>query len=346
MTSSITAGHRLHTDALVADAHNDLLMLVVRRSPQRWATYFRDVWYPQLRAGGVDLQVLPVFIDHEFTPEGALRESLRMVEAAHRIAEGNPDLVALCRTGAEIDTTIGSGRIALVLALEGCPQIDTDVELLQTFARLGVRIVSFTHFGRTALADGSGEDPTGSRLTRAGVEALALLESLGVAIDVSHLGATGIDHVLELATRPVIATHSCSRSLHDHHRNLSDDHIRGIAATGGLICVNLYAGYLTTEPPTLDHVVAHIERITELAGPTKVGIGADFVADLFAEKIPTCDRPLIIEGTNTEILIPGLEGPSGLPLVSDALLTAGHHENEVRGIAGVNLARFLGATHD
>ncbi|BCL18841.1 dipeptidase [Streptomyces tuirus] len=345
MTSPTAAGHRLHTEALVADAHNDLLMLVVRRSPQLWATYFRDVWYPQLRAGGVDLQVLPVFIDHEFTPEGALRETLRMVEAAHRIAEGNPDLVALCRTGAEIDTAISSGRIALVLALEGCPQIDTDIELLQTFARLGIRIVSFTHFGRSALADGSGEDRTGSRLTRAGVEALALLESLGVTIDVSHLSATGVDHVLELATRPVIATHSCARSLHDHHRNLSDDHIRGIAATGGLICANLYAGYLTTETPTLDHVVAHIERLTELAGPTKVGIGADFVADLFAEKIPACDRPLIIEGTNAEILVPGLEGPSGLPLVSHALLTAGHHENEVRGIAGANLARFLGATH-
>lgn len=345
VTASPTAGHRLHTSALVADAHNDLLMLVARRPPQRWASYFRDVWYPQLRAGGVDLQVLPVFVDNEFRPEGALRESLRMVEAAHRIAEGNPDLVALCRTGADIDTTIRSGRIALVLALEGCPQIDTDLELLQTFVRLGVRIVSFTHFGRTALADGSGEDRAGSRLTRAGVEALALLESLGAAIDVSHLGSAGIDHVLELAARPVIATHSSARSVHHHHRNLSDDHIRGIAATGGLVCVNLYAGYLTAEPPTLDHVVAHLERVAELAGPDKAGIGSDFVADLFAEKVPACYRPLIIEGTNTEILVPGLEGPAGLPLISHALLAAGHHENEVRGIAGANLARFLGSKH-
>ena len=111
-----------------------------------------------MREGGVDLQVLPVFIDDAYRPEGALRQTLRMIEAAHRIAEGNADAVALCLDGAAIDATLASGRIALVLALEGCPAIDADVELLETMHRLGVRIASLTHFGRTALADGSGED--------------------------------------------------------------------------------------------------------------------------------------------------------------------------------------------
>ena len=104
-----------------------------------------------------------------------------------------------------------SGRIALVLALEGCPAIDVDVELFETMYRLGVRIASFTHFGRTALADGSGEDGTGGRLTRAGVAAFAEMERLGMLFDVSHLGAASVEHVLELATRPVIATHSSAR---------------------------------------------------------------------------------------------------------------------------------------
>jgi membrane dipeptidase len=341
--TAATDGQRLNARCLVADAHNDLLVLVARRPRGRWASYFREHWYPQLRAGGVDLQVLPVYVDEEFRPEGALRESLRMVEAAHRIAEANADLVTLCRDGADIDAAISSGRIALVLALEGCPQIDTDVELLETFARLGVRIVSFTHFGRSALADGSAEDAAGSRLTRAGVEALELLESLNVAVDVSHLGSAGIDHVLELAGRPVLATHSASRSVHEHHRNLSDEHVRGIAATGGIVCLNLYAGYLTTERPTLAHVVAHARHLADVAGSERVGIGADFVVELFAEKIPHCDRPLILEGTDTEVLVPGLDGPAGLPLVSDALLRSGMPAAEVEGIAGANLARFLGA---
>ena len=149
----------LHRDAVVVDAHNDLLMSVVSRPPDQWASFFRSHWLPQLRSGGVDVQVLPVFIDDEFRPEGALRETLRMIEAAHRVAEANADEVVLCTTPADIADR--DGRIALVLALEGCPQIDNDLELLQTLHRLGVRMVSFTHFGRSALGDGSGEDAAG-----------------------------------------------------------------------------------------------------------------------------------------------------------------------------------------
>ena len=120
---------QLHVSAVVADTHNDLLMAVVARPPERWAAYFRENWLPQLREGGVDLQVLPVFIDDAYRPEGAMRQTLRMIEAAHRIAEGNADEVAICLDGAAIDATLASGRIALVLALESCPAIDTDVEL-------------------------------------------------------------------------------------------------------------------------------------------------------------------------------------------------------------------------
>ena len=108
----------LHRRAVVADTHNDLLMAVAARPPARWAGFFRDRWLPQLRDGGVDLQVLPVFIDEAFRPEGALRETLRMVEAAHVLAEGNADEVSLCRDGEEIDRALADGQIALVLALE------------------------------------------------------------------------------------------------------------------------------------------------------------------------------------------------------------------------------------
>ncbi len=333
-----------HRDAVVADAHNDLLMLVVRRPRAAWAGYFRDHWYPQLREGGVDVQVLPVFVDHEFRPEGALRETLRMVEAAHRIAEGNADVVALCRTGGDVDAALASGRIALVTALEGCPQIDDDLELLQTLARLGVRMVSFTHFGRSMLADGSAEDSTGSRLTRSGVEAVGLLESLDVLVDVSHLGRTGVDHVLELATRPVIATHSSAHAVHPHHRNLVDEHLRGVAETGGVVCVNLFAGFLTDAKPVIDHLVDHIAHAVAVAGEDHVGLGSDFMAEVIDEKVPACDRPLVVEGVDAEIAIPGLEGPAGLPLVTEGLLRRGFPEPLVRKVLGANLVRVLGGT--
>ncbi|TCC59746.1 membrane dipeptidase [Kribbella pittospori] len=332
----------LHRDALVADGHNDLLMLVARRPKATWAQYFRERWIPQLREGGIDVQVLPVFIDDEFRPEGALRETLRMIEAAHRIVEGNADEVALCTAPGDIAAATAAGKIALVLALEGCPQIDNDLELLQTLQRLGVRMVSFTHFGRSALGDGSGEDATGSRLTHAGVEAVGLLEELGVLIDVSHVGRGGVEHILELATKPLVASHSSAFALRDHHRNLTDEQLRAIAATGGVVCVNFFAGFLTTaEKPTVEHLADHLEYVVNVAGADHVGLGSDFVAEVYGEKVPACDRPLVIQGLDVEVFVPGLEGPAGMPLVTDALQRRGLSEATIRKVLGQNLMRVL-----
>jgi membrane dipeptidase len=236
--------------SVVADTHNDLLCSVVVRPPQRWGGYLRERWLPQLTAGGVGVQVLPVFVDDLYRPEGALRQTIRMIEAAHRIAAENADAVALCLDGAAVQQVCAEGRIALGLALESCPAVDRDLELIATLHRLGVRIASLTHFGRTSFADGSAEDDTGSRLTSLGVAAVAEFERLGIILDVSHLGRRGVDHALEISTRPVMATHSSARALRDHYRNLDDDQLTTIAKTGGVVCVNFYPGFVDATGPS------------------------------------------------------------------------------------------------
>ncbi len=148
----------LHFDAVVADTHNDLLMAVAARPPKNWAGYFRDTWLPQLTEGGVNLQVLPVFIDDWYRPEGALRQTLRMIEAAHVIAAEVGE-VRLCLDGAEIDGALADGRIALVLALESMPGLDASVELIPTLHRLGVRVASIAHWGRTPWPTAAGRTP-------------------------------------------------------------------------------------------------------------------------------------------------------------------------------------------
>lgn len=333
----------LHAAATVVDTHNDLLMLVARRPPAEQVAYFAERWLPQLRRGGVDVQVLPVFVDDDYRPEGALRQTLRMLEAAHRIAERCREEVALCTDAAELDAALGAGRIALVLALEGCEAIGSDVELFDTLARLGVRMASFTHFGRTALADGSAEDDAGGRLTRAGVEAVARCEELGVLLDVSHLSAAGTDHVLELARRPVVASHSSAYALCRHHRNLTDDRLKGIAATGGVIGVNFFYGFIDPSEPTLQRLVDHVEHVAGVAGIEHVGLGPDFVKEVFEDLTPPALAGVDVEGMDGRRTIPGLEGPEGLPLVTAELVGRGWSERDIRLVLGENWLRVMRA---
>lgn len=333
---------RVHRDAVVADTHNDLLCAVVARKPESWASYFRERWLPQLRSGGVGIQVLPVFIDESYRPEGALRQTLRMVECAHEIARGNAEDVALCVTGEDIDGALASGRIALVLALESSPGVDEDLELFRTLRARGVRIASFAHFGRTALADGSAEDATGSRLTSKGASALRLIEELGILFDVSHLGETGVAHALELARRPVIATHSSARALRHHHRNLTDEQIRGIAATGGLVCVNFFGPFLAESSATVDVLIDHIEHIASLVGVEHVGLGPDFIKEVYSETKPAwCEAEAIkVLGAPVEY-VSGLEGPAGLPLVSERLVARGWTDADTAAVLGGNVYRLF-----
>ncbi len=331
----------LHQSSIVADTHNDFLMAVAARPPAQWAAFFRERWLPQLLDGGVNLQVAPVFIDDGHRPEGSLRQTLRMIECAHVLAEGNPEHVRLCRDAAEIDAALDAGRIALVLAMESMPGLDANVELISTLHRLGVRVASIAHWGRTPLADGSGEDATGSGLTSAGVAALREMERLGIVFDVSHLGASGVTHVLELAAKPLIATHSAARALRDHHRNLTDEQLRGVAGTGGVICVNFFAGFLheREHEATLEHLLDHIEHVAEVAGIDHVGMGPDFIREVITELTPPCCEHTY--GLDVTAAVPGLDGPAGLPMVTEGLLGRGLPDKDVQKIIGGNVHRLL-----
>ncbi|MGH2808401.1 MAG: dipeptidase [Actinomycetota bacterium] len=331
--------HPLHERAVVVDCHNDLILLVAYHYAHGRTDYFRDHWIPELRRGGVDVQVVPIFIEDEYLPEGGLRRSLQLIELFHQQVEANHSDVALCVTGADIEAAVADGKIALVLALEGCRQIGTSIELFDTYFRLGVRMASFTHFGRTMLADGTAE-ATNSRLTAAGVSAVEAMQQMGMLLDVSHLSLSGVDHVLEISTRPVIASHSNAMALREHHRNLPDEHLKAIAASGGVIGVNMFAGFLDPERPALSHIVDQVEYIAQVAGIDHVGFGPDFVTEYFDTFYPNED--LAMEGMNVKVVPEGTEGSSrDLPLVTQAMLDRSFTEEDVVKVAGANFLRVF-----
>jgi membrane dipeptidase len=338
---SAAPAERLHRESVVVDAHNDLILSVTAPGLRERNT-LRKRWLPELRAGGVDVQVCALYSEPEI-PEAQLRTTLNQLAALKREVRLNSDEVSICRTGAEIEETVASGKIAFVVALEGASALGPDESLVELFFDLGVRVISFTHFGRTPFADGSAEDAGESRLTSAGVALLTEMERLGILCDVSHLGVRGVEHVLELATRPVIASHSSARSLRDHHRNLSDDQLRGIAATGGVIGVNLLACFIDAGHPTIDNVIDHYEHIVETVGVEHVGIGPDFIADIYEDLFPP-HADLGTPELDTSINIAGLHASRHLPNLTAGFLGRGFSETDIRLILGENFLRVFRAT--
>lgn len=326
---------QLHASSIVVDTHDDYPALFELWHRDAELAYdWVDQWLPVLRAGGVKVQVLPICILPQDS-DRTLRRILLAVEMLRERIEAHPDDVALCTTGTQVREAVASGRLAVMLALEGIAGLGPDVELIRTLYRLGVRMASLAHFGRTPFADGSGEDATRSRLTVAGVAAVRLMNRLPMLIDISHLSAAGVDHLLGLTDGPVVASHSSAARLRRHHRNLPDRILRAVGEAGGVIGVNFYPDYVAADP-TIDDVVDHIDHIADIAGIDHVGIGADFIDAFWAQLYPPLPGL-----AGWKHVIPYLEGPADLPRLTDRLLGRGFSDRETRRILGENtLALF------
>lgn len=330
----------LHRRAVVVDTHNDLILLVDHFDRRGHREHFGEFWIPELRRGGVDVQVLPICLEEQFHSEGGLRRTLLLVERIHQLAAEHAGDVAVCLTAEDIDDVVASGRIALVIALEGTHGVGQDSELIRSLERVGVRVASLAHFGRTHLADGSGLDDTSrSRLTPQGVEVFTTMEELGIVFDISHLGVAGVDNVLELATRPLLATHSGCLGLVDVHRNLADEQIRQIARLGGVVGVAAAIPQLMNPTrPTAQSAVDHIEYLVDLVGIDHVGIGPDFIDDYFQEVFGSWPSVGGLEPSTVEAEI---KRPADLPKLTAEMLCRGFSELEVEKVLGANNLRVF-----
>ncbi|QWF85379.1 dipeptidase [Amycolatopsis sp. CA-230715] len=324
----------------VADCHNDLLLHVLYHRERGHPDPFGEFWLPQLRAGGVVCQVLPICTQQQFAGEAALRRCLLMVEEAHRFADRHADDVAIVHTGHELAEARAAGRIALLLALEGTEPIGNDLALLEVLFRAGIRMASLTWNRRTMMADGVGETDTGGRLTRLGVDAVAEMQRLGVIVDVSHLSDRGFWHVDEIATRPFVASHSGCRACHVHARNLTDDHIRAITAHGGVVGINAF-GPFVSDTPSIAAYLDHVAHAVSVAGAGHVAFGTDFFHDIAATTDPITTA-LLAPGTPA-LNTPGLCRPGDFAGLGHHLVERLGRET-ARQVAATTLLEFLRRT--
>ena len=327
---------------MIADAHLDLLLELGYRELRFGETgTFARTWLPLLEAGGVGLQVCPVFVELERQPEGTLREALGQATCLLRAVRESPERVVQVRTASDLDAVERGERIGLMLSLEGVEQFGYETWPAETFWELGMRMAGLTWNRRNPFADGAAEDGGLSRLGRALVDELV---RLGVIVDLAHASPTTFDEIIERAGgAPVICTHAACRSVNDHPRNLTDDQLRALAAAGGLFGLMLHPLAIGHEQRTLARVVDHLEHAVEVIGIDRVCLGGDFTTRL-SEVMPPMPEPadgLMPAGLKPGAGIEGLKGPEDYPALLAALADRGWSDPDIAAVSSGNLLGFL-----
>ena len=313
----------LHFDAIVVDGHCDTLGDVLegkRTLAERSVLGHVDL--PRLRAGGVTAQIFACFTPiHEYH-RGATPYALRMIDVLHQTIDAHPDDLLLATRADDIRRAKAEGKVAGILGLEGAEPLGNNLAVLRSFYRLGVRVLGLTWNFRNEVADGVMEGPRALGLSPFGIRVVEECNRLGVLIDVSHLAPAGLEDVLRVSQRPVIASHSNARALCDHERNLSDAQIEAIARGGGLIGVTFVDAFLRrpAAEATVNHVLDHIDHLLRVAGPEHVMIGSDFDG---------ADMPR------------GLEDATYYPSLTAGMAARGHSEDVIRGVLGLNFLRVF-----
>ena len=267
-------------DSWIADAHVDLLLELAWRRDREEANPFGEHWLPPLRAGGVRLQVCPIYVEGDLVPDGSLRAALSLAAAFHAAVRENEDVVQVSSMG-DLDAVDEDDRLGLMLSIEGAEALGSSPELMDAFWALGVRMVGLTWSRRNAFADGSGE-PNAGGLSRLGEELVDRLVALGCAIDLAHASERTFDDVLERTDTgaALLVSHTCCRAIRDIPRNTSDDQLRAIAERDGLIGIMALASAVDPDQHDLERFLDHLEHAISVAGPEHVCLGGDFMAQL------------------------------------------------------------------
>lgn len=225
-----------------------------------------------------------------------------------------------------LDSFTRQKKIAGIVVVEGGHCLEDKLDNLLAFYNAGVRVMTITWKNSTSWAVSDQDSRSGSvGLNELGKQVIRSMDSLGMIIDVSHVGRKTIEDILATSTKPIIASHSGAYSVCNNSRNLPDTLIRAIAARGGVVGIVFYPYYLTgSRSASLENVIQHIDYIKRLVGNVDcISLGSDFDG---------------IEVTPT-----GLEDVTKFPAITEALLQRGYSRQDVRRILGENFMRVFRA---
>jgi membrane dipeptidase len=351
----------------VLDGHNDLAWALRERGgPDPASTDLREIVpglhtdLPRLRDGGVGAQFWSVYVPAQLQGEAAVATTLEQIDLVRRLAARYPEALELAGTAADAQRIMAAGRVASLLGAEGGHSIACSLGVLRAMYGLGVRYLTLTHNLNVPWADSATDKPAAGGLTAFGREVVREMQRLGMLVDLSHVAATTMSDALDVAEAPVIFSHSSALSVCDHPRNVPDDILARLAASGGLCMITFVPAFVaqrccdwqrglademdrqnldyrdlsarkqvTAEwaaahprpQATLADVVAHAEHVREVAGIDHIGLGGDF--------------------DGTDDLPEGLPDVSCYPALVRALLDRGWSEQDCGKLTSGNAVRVL-----
>ncbi|SEN43563.1 dipeptidase [Lihuaxuella thermophila] len=235
-----------------------------------------DVTYENLEKSKIVFQTFAVWVPDKVPVGQRFEAAIKQIDDFYEKVIQNGQKVFLVTSGEQL-SECSPTRIGALLSLEGADALQGDLRFLRTFYRLGVRQMGLTWNHANEAADGIKEE-RGGGLTRFGRQVIEEMSRLGMVLDVSHLSVKGFWEVMEHPDLPVIASHSNSRAICPHVRNLEDEQIKALIQKNGLIGLT-YVPYFVHFPHTearIDHLIKHIEHICELGGENHLIFGSDF----------------------------------------------------------------------
>ena len=362
----------IHTEAIVIDTHNDILMKVVDEGVQidQDLTGKTHSDLARWKKGGLDVQIFSVYSDGAVKNAYAIAN--REMDSLDSVLVRNPNKIMKVANSAELLNAIKENKIAAMFGVEGGHMIEDDLNKLEALYNRGARYLTLTHnvapsWATSAADETENPDILQKGLTDFGKQVVRKMNELGMMIDVSHSGDQTFWDVIEITHKPIIASHSSVYSLVANRRNLKDDQIRAIAKNKGVIMVNFHPGFIDSSFKEKEE--AFLEKYA-IEGDSLMKNGMDewYMMDHLYKKYATeaglMRPPLsqLIDHIDYIVKLVGedyvglgsdfdginltplqLDDVATYPLITKALVEKGFKEEAIVKILGSNLLRVLEA---
>jgi membrane dipeptidase len=313
----------------VIDMHCDTLTRVCRFG-QNLRDYDGHINLQKMKEGNYLMQCFAMFIYLEGTPN-PFEKCNEYIDFFDKSMKENSDVIRQVTTVEEILENREKGLMSALLTIEEGEAIEGSIEKLEHFYNRGVRMMTLTWNFANQLAYPNyvyeGKIDTERGLTEKGIEVIKKMWELGMIVDVAHLNDAGIYDVFKYATKPIVASHSNARGVHNVPRNLSDDMIVKLRENGGVMGINYCPDFISenTEQNQIPDIIRHIKHIVKVGGIDTVALGSDF------DGIPTPNGMSDCTKTND---------------LYDALVAEGFSEEDIDKIFYKNFLRVLKANQE